>query len=797
MISEKSLHTLEYDKILDRLAGHTSFSAGRERALALRPTVDVSEARKRLARTTEARDLLNERPNTTIGGAHDVREAARRAEIGSVLRAEELLDVASTLSASDRFRSSVAKTELELEWLRQRVLALIPCPEIVTRIEETFDDHGDVMDSASARLRSIRLEIRTAHGRLMDKLNNMLTSADYRTLLQEPIVTMRNGRYVVPVKNDAKGRVKGIVHDQSASGQTVFIEPLAVTELNNRWRELQIEEQREIERILEELSGLVGHRARVIIDIVDALADIDLVLACARFASELTASPPIVNDAGRISLIEARHPLLTGKVVPINVSLGEGPAQEHGPYVSVLVITGPNTGGKTVALKTVGLLTLMAQAGMHIPAAAESTLAVFEEVWADIGDEQSIEQSLSTFSSHLRNIVEILAHTGPRSLVLLDELGAGTDPAEGSALARAIIRQLLDKGARAIATTHYSELKAFAHDQEGVENASVEFNVQTLSPTYKLVIGLPGRSQALSIAKRLGLPGDIIERARTYIPQGGQRVERLLGQIQQERRAIGNLYRRARELNEDLTKLRDRLQQEVENTREDRQRIVQEARAEANEAVRDLRKRLLDLEAESRHRPATGVPRPTVGAPSDLKRRIDAAREEALEALGGPATAGDDLTIPADGAIAVGDDVHVLSLDQKGTVVAVDGNQYQVQLGNFKLRLPGDDLRKLNRAGRKRDAERNVTMNVARQPTLTEVDVRGWRPHELEPYLERYINDSYMGGMDTLRIVHGLGTGALRKAVREQLDAHPLVASVTAADREHGGDGVTVATLAK
>jgi DNA mismatch repair protein MutS2 len=779
-MTDKTLHLLEFDKILTTLASYASFSAGKERVLSLRPTSAIEEARAQLAQTSEARALLEARPTLTLGGVHDVRAAVRRAKLGAVLRPEELLDVASTLAAADRFRSILANVDLDLPWLRWRALAFAPCPSVIDRIEQTFDERGEVLDTASSRLRTIRAQIRTTHGRLLDKINSLLASNEYRPLLQEPIVTMRNGRYVVPIKSEAKRRVRGIVHDQSASGQTVFMEPLAVTELNNRWHELQIEEQQEIERILAQLSQLVGEHASTIIAIVEAFADIDLALARARYAIELNATAPNLNAEGRLNLVEARHPLLTGNVVPITVFLGDD--------FTILVITGPNTGGKTVALKTVGLLTLMAQAGMHIPAAAGSRIAVFRRVWADIGDEQSIEQSLSSFSAHLSNIVQILSETGPDTLVLLDELCAGTDPVEGSALARAIIVELLERGARAVVTTHYSELKAFAYEQPGVENASVEFDVRTLSPTYQLIIGLPGRSQALTIAQRLGLSAAIIERARSFLSRGGLRVERLLAQIHQERRAIANLYRRARELNEDLAKLRDRLHQEVEQTRVERERVLEEARTEANEAVRALRRRLHEIEISSFS--SRSAQREAV------HRQIEAAQREVLAQLG---TDNEAETVPPEpGTIQVGDEVEVKSLGQRGTIAAIDDGQAQVQIGSFKLHLPLDDLQPVKGIAAETRATgrvRESSLQIAPAPTAPEIDLRGWRPSEVEPYLERYINDSYLNGMDTVRVVHGHGTGALRRAIREQLKAHPLIAHIAPADKEHGGEGVTVVTL--
>ena len=783
MISLQSNRTLELDKVFVSLAGYASFSAGRERIEALTPLSDLAGVERLQEQLAEARILLDSRPNATLGGARDVRQAAQRAGIGSILRPEELLEIASTLEASRELKTTINRAEAEIPIVREWGNQLGTYPEIAHRIAETFDDAGEVLDSASPRLRQIRNEIRSAHGRLLDKLNSMISSSEYRTALQEPILTVRNRRYVLPVKSDARSKIPGIVHDQSSSGQTSFVEPMAVTELNNRWAELQLEEQREIERILEELSRRVGGQAEGIVTTVEALADLDCAFARAKFAHAISASRPVLNDSGTIDLVNARHPLLTGEVVPISVNLGQG--------FSVLLITGPNTGGKTVALKTVGLLTLMAQSGLQIPADENSQLAVFETVWADIGDEQSIEQSLSTFSSHLTNIISLLTETNGKSLVLLDELGAGTDPQEGSGLARSIIRELLDLGARAVVTTHYSELKAFAHEQPGVQNASVEFDVATLSPTYRLIIGVPGRSQALAIAKRLGLPAGIIERARSYVSQGGLRVERLLTQIQQERQGLSAAFKRAQELNDDLTKLRDRLQDEVRRTAEERARQLKDARAEGNEALRKLRERLAEIESDANR---SGSVRPG-GRVRALREQVEAARSDLAQDLPA-AEIVPKVPKPVTGAIEVGDDVAVTSLGQTGTVTRKLGKEFEIQVGAFKLRRPASDVTRVRAA---KEQKPPVALRVAERGIAVpmEIDVRGRRAQEIEPEIERYVNDSYMGGVPHIRIIHGHGTGALKKAVREQLEAHPLVSSVASAPKDQGGEGVTVGTLAR
>ncbi len=782
MIAQDSLTTLEFHKILERLSSYASFSAGKAQVAGLEPLTEMAPIEHLLSQVSESRMLLDTRPSITLGGARDVREPARRAAIGAVLRGEELLAIAGTLESCRDLKTVIGRVELEIPWIRSIMTSLNSYPDVIGRINRSLDQDGEVLDAASPKLRSLRSEIRAAHGRVLERLNSMIASPEYRSALQEPIVTMRNGRYVIPVRSDSRSKVPGIVHDQSATGHTSFVEPTAVTELNNRWTELQIAEHREVERILEELSRSVGVVGEGIVTTVDGLATLDCAFARAKYAEAITASRPKLNSGGYLNLIEARHPLLTGQVVPLSLNLG-------GDF-SVLVITGPNTGGKTVALKTVGLLTLMAQSGLHIPAAEGSEISVFSQIWADIGDEQSIEQSLSTFSSHMRNIVEILRQTDGQSLVLLDELGAGTDPAEGSGLARAIIRELLDRGARAVVTTHFSELKSFAYDQEGVENASVEFDVRTLSPTYRLTIGVPGRSQALAIAKRLGLPPDIIERARSFLSRGGVRVEKLLSQIQQERRAIGNLYERAKELNEDLAKLRGRVQEEVETTRREREKILDASREEGAQALIAFRKRLQELESSA----SSGASRERVAGVRSIREQAEKARRELIPSSESPTAPRSKAPEAMSGVIETGDQVRVLSLDQQGTVTSAVGDGFEVQVGNFKMRLPKDDVELLSKqSGTSRKSKVSVaTKSVT--PSM-EIDIRGKRPSEVEPELERYINDGYMSGMNTLRVIHGHGTGALRRAIREQLQAHPLVSGLAPGNKEQGGEGVTIVTL--
>ncbi|MGB2712462.1 MAG: hypothetical protein WBC33_13220, partial [Conexibacter sp.] len=602
-----------------KLARHTSFSAGRELALALRPSAERAAVVRRQRITAEARRLREIQPRAGLGGVHDVRAFADKAARGGELQPNELLDIASTLSAAEALRSTIGRFRADARSTGRDLLPLLaelserfePLPELVAEIERCIDQRAEVTDAASPKLGVLRREVRIAHDRLNERLQSILHSTQFRDAIQEPIITLRDGRYVIPVKADQRGQIRGIVHDVSASGATIFLEPLSVVELGNKWRELQLEEQREVERVLRELSTLAGESADAIIETVVALAEIDLAFAKAQLASELDAHELpqegddqrwIVEAPATLHLLNARHPLLSNDVVvPITVTVG-------GEY-SALLITGPNTGGKTVALKTAGLLALMAQAGLPVPADAGSTVPVFASISADIGDEQSIEQSLSTFSSHMTNIIAILRSARRESLVLLDELAAGTDPVEGSALAQAIIDKLLTTGCLTIATTHHGELKAFAHTTPGVMNASVEFDPETLGPTYHLNIGLPGGSNALAIAERLGLPHDLIEAARANVSAEHAQVESLLTDIRRERedavtarlaeeQARGAAEETHAQAEQRLADVEERLDEIVENTTAELERDAASVRELLTQAERDAERGRLNTAAE-------------------------------------------------------------------------------------------------------------------------------------------------------------------------------------------------------
>jgi DNA mismatch repair protein MutS2 len=622
---EPVLAKLEFPAVLEQLAGNCRFSVAAERARELGPSGDLETVRYLLGVTAEAVELLTDFPDITIGGARDIRGLVERAEKGGRLQALELLTVADMVTASRNLRRSFVRlpdVDTRFPSLLEFATHLADLPDLEADVARSIGPRGDVLDTASETLSRIRRAVRTAHSRLMDRLNSILTGSRYAAAIQDAIITTLDGRYVVPIKAEARSQVPGVVHDTSASGQTLFIEPLDVVELNNKWREAQLEEQREIERILDALSQRVGSRALELNQSVEAVAAIDLAMAKARLAFSMKASRPKLwsgteTDADghpthRISLVRARHPLLDqATVVPIDIRLGEG--------FRILLITGPNTGGKTVALKTVGLLTLMAQAGLYLPADDSSVVSVFPAVFADIGDEQSIAQSLSTFSAHMRNVIAMLRHVTPDSLVLLDELGAGTDPQEGSALARSLISSLLERGPIVIATTHYSEVKAFAYQTPGVENASVEFDVQSLAPTYRLMIGVPGRSNALAIARRLGMPAEIVDRAATLLDPDELRADTLLQDIRRRRDEAEAALTRAREVEKEAEQLRRFANRELRAAEQQRLTAREEALAQAEAELDEVRQTLRRLQRDR-------------GVVAATKEHVEQRRQEAESA---------------------------------------------------------------------------------------------------------------------------------------------------------------------
>ncbi|MDY6876832.1 MAG: endonuclease MutS2 [Chloroflexota bacterium] len=788
----KHLATLEFPKVTARLATYASFSAGAELTHALTPATDLQEAHWRVETTSEARILLETKPATTLGGAHDVRPLVTAAQRGAVLPPPELLDVRDTLVAARNLHRTLSRLEAQFPNLAHIAGRIQPCPEVVEEINRCLDERGNVRDNASPELARIRREVRVAHDRIQDKLQNIVHSPHNALFLQEPIITQREGRYVIPLKADFKGRIRGVVHDASASGATIFIEPLSVVELNNAWRELQLKEQQEVHRILAHLSNLVAESAAEVEQTVEALAALDLAFAKAKYADDIDATAPElipfhqhpisnVQHRATIRLFGARHPLLDpATVVPINVVLDD---ETH-----VLIITGPNTGGKTVSLKTVGLLTLMAQAGLHIPVEHGSALSLFEAIYADIGDEQSIEQNLSTFSSHLNNITSFLDQVGEHSLVLLDELGAGTDPAEGAALARALLDHFRHRGATTFVATHYPELKTYAQLTPGVRNACVEFDPETLSPTYRLTIGLPGRSNAFAIAQRLGLPRGIIGAARKMVSPADLHTENMLADIHRLRIQTAQARDEANEARTEAQKLTRDLRERLSTIEQERQEILERAREETTAELERLR---VEVRGLRRRLQTTAAPLEAVTAVEEAIAELESTvpEPEPLEHSTPPGSA----SLLAQRTIRPGDTVWVRPLNAEGQVTETNGDEAEVLVGQARIRVRLTAL-ELRTPPPSKPEEPTISTYTVPSPGVR-LDLRGCTSEEALQRLDRYLDTASRAGLPWVRVIHGKGTGALRQAVRSFLTDHPLVSGYKAGDDREGGAGVTIAKL--
>jgi DNA mismatch repair protein MutS2 len=782
-MDDRTLALLEYPAIRARVAALTSFPPSRRAAMAIEPSSDPVIVARRLDETDQARSLLEDRPGVGIGAAHDIGPWIERAVRGGRLEPSQFLEIAETLDATARLVTSLADERRPL--LREVAHELHPLPALRSTLGRTFDPVGEVLDSASPRLGGLRAAVRIAYDRLKRRLDALI-GAELGSALQEPIVTLRNGRYVVPVKAEARSRVKGIVHDASGSGQTLFVEPLVAVELGNAWREAQVAEREEVARILDELSALVAANADQLRSSLEALATFDLWAARAQLAAEMDGVRAATADRPEVVLLSARHPGLTGRVVPIDIRLG-------GDFTA-LVVTGPNTGGKTVTLRTLGLLALMHQSGLHVPAAPGSSLPVFRDVFADIGDEQSIAQSLSTFSGHLRSIVRIVEAAGPGSLVLLDELGAGTDPTEGSALAQALLDHFIAAGALVAATTHYAELKAYAHTTPRARNAAVEFDLETLSPTYRLSIGLPGGSQAFAIAERLGLPDAIVADARSRLTEAQRTFEATLAAIREAEGATGEALDRAREMERRAADALRVADEERLRARRERAAAVREARTEAEGIVERVRAEV----AEARR----DLERQTVTAP-----RLDAVLEASEATLARlPAREEEDrpATPPSEPRTwRIGDRARSRSGGWEGRITALErgGRRVSLETGGMRVTVDAADLEPAldgrSRAPATSEPASGVdALRLGRAHSVaSSLDVRGARVDEALDTLGRYLDDASLAGLTRVTVVHGHGTGALRDAVRSAAGSHPLVRSVRAGERGEGGDGSTIVEL--
>jgi DNA mismatch repair protein MutS2 len=788
-VDNKSLEMLEFHRIREILAGFTSFSTSRELALNLEPLFDYDRISRLLQQSAEARRLLAEEPGFSIGGVHDIREAARTAALGKILEPLTLVEIQQTLTASRQLRRSLSRQSKGFPRLWETVSGITEMPQLEKDIGNCLTPAAELLDSASPKLSAIRQRLKKAREHLLTRLDGIIKSSRGKRIIQEPIVTEREGRYVIPIKMEHRKEIKGIVHDVSNTGATLFIEPWATLELGNELRELVMEEKHEVERILRDLSLKVGARESEIAWNIVLIAELDLALAKARYAYKARAVEPVLTSFGNggtgiIKLVEARHPLLGEKAVPLSVEIGRD--------FSILLITGPNMGGKTVALKTIGLLSLMTQAGLPIPASAESTVPLFDDIFADIGDEQSIEQTLSTFSWHIGNIVRIINRATKMSLVLLDELGISTDPAEGSALARSILLYLLSRHIMAVATTHYDDLKAFAHTTAGVENASLDFDPVTRLPTYHLTVGIPGGSNALAIAAHLGLPADIISRAREILSQGTQQLETLLADLADERQKLLAIRQQLEKEGEEAERRNLELENRLKSLKAEERQILQETRDRIVLEAADLQKEIRQAMTELRREKTREGIEQAKKALSQMQERL---KSEAWQMKKEGTATGETAE---ESVINIGDTILLKEANLVATVLSVsmETGQIEVQAGRAKLTINLDSVEKVTSAsGKTRPAFTPVTREISHRAVPRELDLRGRRADEIEPMLDSYLNSASLASLSEVRVIHGIATGTVRKIVRELLTSHPLVKSFRPGERGEGGDGATVVKL--
>lgn len=786
-MDDKILHTLEYRKILNKLTAYTQTPMGREMAEGLTPSGDFETVKELLQATEEGANVDRLKGIPSFRGITDIENSLKRAAIGGMLGMHELLAVAHTINGARRIKRFIAAMHEE-----EKVEKLFALSDLLSDQKQTedaivscIDENAEMMDSASPELASIRRELRGGETRIREKLDSMIRSTSVAKMLQDQLVTLRGDRFVIPVKAEYRSHFGGIVHDQSGSGATLFIEPEAIVAMNNKLRETRLREEREIEMILHRLTAMVGDIAEETTYDVDILGELDFIFAKARLGREMKASRPRMNDRGYLKLRKGRHPLIPNEiVVPLDVELGN--------QFTSIIVTGPNTGGKTVTLKTIGLLSLMAMSGLFIPAEEGSQMCVFDAIYADIGDEQSIEQSLSTFSSHMTNIISILSKMTPKSLILLDEVGAGTDPAEGSALAIAILEHIHRTGCRMVATTHYSELKAYAYERKNIINASMEFDVQSLSPTYRLLVGVPGRSNAFAIAERLGLPVPILEHARGEVKEEDMRVEHMIASLEENRLAAEQEHVRAEQLRieaeglrqkhrEELEKLDSQRDKRLEKAEKEAAAVLEKARKEAETIISDLRKLAMEEGASVKEHKLI-----------EARRRLDEAEPAPRRKTAPKSAAKPKRTIQP------GDEVAVHSLNQKGHVVELSGKEALVQLGILKMKVALEDLELLSAAKPEAKAplRQATTLKRSRDENVrTELDLRGANLEEALIEADRFIDEAFLGNLGQVHIIHGKGTGVLRSGIQEYLRKHRHVKSYRLGNYNEGGAGVTVAEL--
>ena len=785
-MDEKSLEILEFPQIITILAGYTSFSASRELAFKLKPLTDYDRIALLLGQSAETRHLLAMEQGFSIGGVSDIREAVWIASLEGILEPKSLVEIQQTLAAMRQTRSNLSKMSAELPLLWDIAKDIAELRQVEKELARCISPNGEVLDRASPDLAAIRRQLREEREHLWNRLEAIIRSPRGCKIIQEPIITEREGRYVIPVKIEFRREIRGITHDVSNTGVTVFVEPWSTMELGNTVRELVNEEKREVERILRKLSAEVGMYQAELSLSIERIAELDLALAKARYACAVKACEPVLNDvngsknkgmeAAVVKLVEARHPLLGEKAVPLSVEIGRD--------FSILVITGPNTGGKTVALKTIGLFSLMAQAGIPVPAAPETCLPVFDGIFADIGDEQSIEHTLSSFSWHVGNIVRIIRNATPTSLVLLDELGTSTDPAEGSALARSILLNFLDRKILTVATTHYGDLKAFAHTTSGVQNASFDFDPATFEPTYHMTVGIPGGSNALATATRLGVPPEIVEEARGILSRGALELESLLRDLMVEKQKMEEtrvvLEKERNEVEQQNAEVKSRL----ERLKEEERQAMQEARDSVVREAADLHRQIRQASSELRKEM-------TKERLERAKKALTGVQEQLSSEAWTPKTG----ELETAQRITAGDIVYLKDIGLQATVLSVaeDTQEVEVQAGQLKLKLGLESVEKITEP--KPARTRGTGMQLATKVISTELDLRGKRAEEVEVALDIYLNDAALANLSEVRVIHGIGTGTVRQIVRDFLAAYPLVKSFRTGKQDEGGDGATMVSL--
>ena len=790
-MNKKTIKTLEFDKITERLAQHAVMDITKAAVRKLRIETDINKVNIMQTETAQGCELITKKGNPPIFCAEDIRSSVKRSELSGVLSPKELYSIARMLKTARYFK--VYPDDIECNTLSEHFEALYTDKALEQRIFSIIIDENTIADNASPELSDIRRRIKTANKRVKDALSDIISSQKYAKCLQEQIVTMRGDRYVIPVKSEYRGEIKGILHDTSATGATLFIEPVQVVDANNEIRQLTIAEDEEVKRILAELSSNVADLSKVLLMTYSIISELDLIFARSKYSLAIDGFRPVLNDKGYINLEKARHPLIDPKkVVPSDIRVGK--------EFDTLVITGPNTGGKTVVLKTCGLLTLMAQAGLHIPAREGSVIAVFKNIFADIGDEQSIEQSLSTFSSHMVNIVDILSQVGGGScLCLFDELGAGTDPVEGASLAVSILEKVRRMGAKTLATTHYSELKMYALGTDRVENGSCEFDVETLAPTYKLLIGIPGRSNAFAISKKLGLSDEIIEEAKNHMASESIKFEDVITQLEETRRDMQEQKEKADAYKRDAEKLKtdtantnrllkSKTDKIIERARMEAKQILDEAKEEADEIIKEMRKVQHDADTKAANTAAENARRKL----TEKAKKNSALLSESMFKT--------DASFKPPKSVKPGDDVEIVKLGQKGVVVTApdDKGDIMVKVGIMKIKSNISDIRLVNEPKPKQTGPRRSEGKVPPSKTMTlsaELDVRGENVDTACMMVDKFLDDAIMSSLSQVRIVHGKGTGVLRHGIHQYLRSLKHVKSFRLGVFGEGDSGVTVVEL--